>query len=127
MLASCAIVTDGEGKYLMHKRDKEPDKDSWELFATYVQPGETIIQSVERRLKEDGDIQDKNIKSIQYSGKYYDAPNRHPGSYCIPLLFTAYIENREYKEGTQWFTKDELAKLKMALDNKKMLQDIGII
>lgn len=127
MLASCAIATDGNGNYLMRKRDKEPDKDNWELFATYVQPGETVIQSVERRLREDGDIQDKNIKSIQYSGKYYDAPNRHPGAYCIPLLFTARIENKEYKEGTQWFAKDELSKLEMALDNKKMLQDAGVM
>lgn len=127
MLASCAIATDGNGNYLLRKRDKEPDKDNWELFATYVQPGETIIQSVERRLREDGDIQDKNIKSIQYTGKYYDAPNRHPGTYCTPLSFRVHIENKEYKEGTQWFAKDELPKLEMAFDNKKMLQDAGAI
>ena len=64
----------------------------------------------------------------KYSGKYYDIPGRHPWrAYCVPLLFIAQIENRDYKEGTRWFTKDELSKLEMALDTKKMLQDMGIV
>jgi hypothetical protein len=66
----------------------------------------------------------ENKQYIQFTGKYYYDPHRHPGSFCIPLLFLVKVPDdvklntdREFK----WFTKEEINNFETTLDNKQMI------
>lgn len=127
MLAVAVVVLDGDNNILLHPRDKEPDQGKWQYVAGYVQPGERLKDTAQRKLKEKLNITE--LDSIEFTGKYYDDLNRHPGTYCIPLLFIARVqrENVSTPEPAQWFTPEEAAELDLALDNKKILADLQLI
>ncbi len=127
MLAVAVIVLDEDNNILLHPRDKEPDQGKWQYVAGYVQPGELLKDTAVRKLKEKLNITE--VDSLEFTGKYYDDLNRHPGTYCIPLLFIARVrqENVSAPESAKWFTPQEVSKLDLALDNKEILIDLKLI
>ena len=124
MLAVAAVVMNKEGKILLHRRAKDPDKGKWQLFATYVKPGERLVDSVKRRLKEDGGI--NSVKSINFTGLYYDNLDRHPGTFCIPFVFKSIIDTNTATKMDEcaWFSTAEAVKLDLALDDNQVLRDV---
>lgn len=123
MLAVAAIVVDGGDSILLHRYDKKGEAGGWQLFATYVRPGEKLVDAVRRRLKEDAGI-DAPI-SIDFTGRYYDEPGRHPGTYCIPFIFKVVVERgAKVGSGCQWFSRADLQQLPLALDNRQILRDV---
>ena len=127
ILAVAAIVIDETGNILLRKRTKEPDQGKWEYIAGYVKPGERLEDTVRRKLKEKVGITE--VQSIEFTGKYYDDPNRHPGTYCIPLVFIVRVQqnNVTIAPDTRWFSPTEARELEMALDNKQILQDLDLV
>ena len=124
ILAVAAVVMDENGSILLRRREKDPGKGTWELFAGYVEPGERLKDAVRRRLREKGGI--TNVSSTEFSGNYYDDPARHPGVPCIPLAFKVKMMNAEVaaNETMKWFSPAEVASSELALDNKKIIQDV---
>lgn len=127
LLAVTVICLNEDGDLLLRQRSKELDTGKWELLGTHVKPGERIEEAVRRVVKEKANIQE--ILSVEFTGHYYDDPNRHPGQYCIPLTFKIITPNAKLKEvkNASWFEKQYLPDLEYALDNKQMLLDAGII
>ncbi len=126
ILAVSAIVTNPEGKVLLRKRSKDPDAGTWELIAGYVQPGERLEEAVRRRLREKAGI--SSADSVEFTGHYYDDPDRHPGQPCIPLTFRVQTSEPGGGEGNevQWFDPSEIDGLEIALDNRQTIRDAGI-
>lgn len=123
MLAIAAVVFDEKQRILLNKRDKDPDKGRWQLFATYVRPGERLTEAVRRRLRENAGISD--IASIEFTGLYSDEPGRHEGTCCIPFIFKAFVDgNTPIAAGCEWFDADKVQDLEMALDNKETLRKV---
>jgi ADP-ribose pyrophosphatase YjhB (NUDIX family) len=126
LLAVDVVVHDGGGNILLHQRSKEPDAGKWELFASYPYLSERPLEKAVRRiLKEKAGIE--KVASIEFSGKFYDDPNRHVGASCIPLVFVAVVnQDAPAKEGTKWFSTSAIGDLPMALDNKQILRDLTL-
>lgn len=126
ILAVSAIVTNPEGKVLLRRRTKEPDAGKWELIAGYVQPGERLEEAVRRRLREKAGI--GSVDSVEFTGHYYDDPDRHPGKHCIPLAFVVRASEPGGGEGNEvrWFERKELGDVEIALDNKQAIRDAKI-
>lgn len=123
ILAIQAIVQEAQGRVLLKKREKEPDQGKWELVAGYVKPGERLVETVQRKIFEELNI--KSVQNIEFTGQYYDDPNRHPGTNCIPLVFAVKINSHDVSisEEVKWFNQGEIENLEIALDNKQSLQD----
>jgi ADP-ribose pyrophosphatase YjhB (NUDIX family) len=126
ILAVTMICLNEDGDLLLKKRNKDPDNGKWELIGGHVTPGERLEEAVRRILKDKVNIVD--ILSIQFTGHYYDDPDRHPGQLCIPLTFKVITPNENLKEvkNASWFEKQYLVDLEYALDNRQMLVDAGI-
>jgi ADP-ribose pyrophosphatase YjhB (NUDIX family) len=127
MLAVAIVAQNEDGDVLLRQRTKEPDNGTWQLVAGYVNQDETVIQSVKRLLKEKTNI--TNILDITFTGRYYDAIDRHPGQRCVPLLFKVLVSNSEMKniKNSSWFNREDMQKMTFALDNGQMLKDEGLL
>lgn len=123
ILAIQAIIINEENQILLKLREKDPDNGKWELIAGYLKPGERLKETVARKIKEDADIE--NYESIEFTGKYYDDPNRHPRKICIPLSFIVKVKKESVAttENLKWFTKEEIENMELALDNKTSITD----
>lgn len=126
ILAVAVIVLDEAGNILLRKRDKEPDQGKWQYVAGYIEPGERLVEAVQRKLQEKMNITKTN--SIEFTGKYYDEPNRHPGTYCIPFVFIARVQREQVTipSNASWFSSKETRELDLALDNKQILRDLKL-
>ncbi len=127
ILAVQPVVMDEAGRVLLRPRKKQPDQGKWEVFGGYLEPEDvTLINAVKRELKEKAGITETG--EIKFTGKYYDDPNRHPGLLCIPLVFTVKVKADVVRAPeTKWFTPNELPALDFALDNRRTLEDLGLI
>ncbi|MDA3855842.1 MAG: NUDIX hydrolase [Candidatus Woesearchaeota archaeon] len=123
ILAVDAIITNEEDEILLKIRTKEPDKRKWEIIAGYVHPEETLndalIRVTERK------IGTKELKNIEFTGKYYDKIGRHINKNSISLIFTANLKKNQIIEDStiKWFSKTVIPSLDLALDNKQVLED----
>ncbi len=126
-LAVTIICINEDGDLLLKNRTKEPDKGKWELIGGHVKTGERLIEAVQRILQDKVNIHE--TLSIEFTGHYYDDPNRHPGNPCLPLTFKVRTPNAHLKEikNASWFEPKLLSELEYALDDKQMLLDIGIL
>lgn len=82
-----ALVTDGDGKLLLVKRLREPNKGMWDLPGGFIDIGESIEQTVVRELKEElnlsvGDLAYFRSAAAQYE---YDGVNYQ----ALDIVFTA--------------------------------------
>ena len=123
LLAVSVVVTDSDGRVLLDRRDKEPDAGKWQLFASYPRLDELPLTNAAERILREAGIHE--VESITFSGKFYDAPDRHPGKYCVPLVFIARVREAPVTLTQRWFTRDELKDLPLALDNEQTLTDLG--
>jgi ADP-ribose pyrophosphatase YjhB (NUDIX family) len=129
VLAIQAIILNENNQVLLAKRNQELDFGKWELIAGYWTQGERLEETVKRHIIEKAGIQ--NYESIEFTGKYYDDPSRHPGKYCIPFVFKVIVKD-DVKFGVEdrelrWFDLSEIKDLEMALDNKRSLEDLGLL
>lgn len=85
-----------------------------------------LTAAAQRILEEKAGITEQ--ATIEFTGRYYDAPGRHPGKACVPFIFKAMLtEPFQETEDVRWFTAAELAAVPIALDNKKTLSDLGLL
>lgn len=128
ILAVAGIILNERGEVLLTWREDEPAKNTWQVTAGFVKPGERMTEAMARQLAEKVGITE--IKSIEFTGKFYDDPKRNPDRICLPLLFKVYVGNDvqiNTSSRYQWFEPKNIETLEMAFDNKQMLKDAGII
>jgi len=124
ILAVGAVIFDQDNNILLHQNKDSFQEEVWEIFATYVRPGEKLEEALKRKIKEESGLD--SFQEIVFTGKYYDDPKRHPEKTCIPFIFKVKVEgdNLEIKKDCAWFKIEDLTKLKFALDNQKIINDI---
>lgn len=122
MLAIAVVVRNASGDILLRKRQNDPDKGSWEIFAGYPYSDELPLgKAVARILREKAGITE--FSDLKSTGKFYDTPDRHMGNVCVPIVFTVIAESFT-NENAQWFKRDEIEGLPMAFDNRGMINDV---
>jgi len=122
------VAINKEGKLVMHKRNKNPQRGWWALLAGYVGWNETLEEAIKREVKEEVGLKVGNLKFL----KVYSNPDRDlDGRQNIAHVFVGEVtgelkidavEVREIKA----FDWDDLPE-KIAFDHRKMIEDyIGV-
>ena len=125
------IILDDDGRILLVRRPRNAKvfPGMWGLISGMIESSETVEEALKREAKEEIGV---NVEIVKYTGRYYDAKNRHPTKtvICLPHLTKIVSGNPIPKEqGTEvkWFSKEEIRKMNLAYDHKKMLIDEDLI
>jgi len=123
-----AIIVYPNDRIVLIKRGNPPFKDSWALPGGFVDYGETVEQACIREVKEECSI---DVEITGLHGVYSD-PNRDPRGHTVSVIFNAKYMSGELKGSddareARLFGRDELSKIVLAFDHRKVLTDAGWI
>ncbi|MHA1593836.1 MAG: NUDIX domain-containing protein [Candidatus Baldrarchaeia archaeon] len=123
-----AIIRLEDGRIVLIKRKNPPFEGWWALPGGIVEYGERVEDAVKREAWEETGI---DIKIEKLVGIYSD-PNRDPRGHFISICYLCSGRSEQMRAATDAaevaaFHPDEIKKLKLAFDHRKMLKDAGII
>lgn len=108
---NAAILENSQGQILLVKRKIEPQKGMLDLPGGFVEPGETVEESIKRELKEEIGVE---VGDLEYFGSFTGDDYKYQGVlYCtLDTVFRGKIEE-EVKAGSDaeeiiFFNKDEI-------------------
>lgn len=127
------IIVDDEGRILLIRRSEQEKNfpGMWALVSGKIEWGGTVQEALKREAAEKVGV---DVDIIRFTGRYYDAHNRHPTKtmICLPHICkiksgTPRANDPEEVADVRWFAPKEIQKLDMAYDHKQILQDEGLI
>jgi ADP-ribose pyrophosphatase YjhB (NUDIX family) len=110
-LAVVFQVRDGRLQVLLWQRAKEPYAGDWSLPGGYLEPGETLEDSIRKHLAGKVDVQ--GLSHLEQLETRSD-PDRHPREWQLATAYLGVIPlgvDPELPEDTNWHPVDELPKL----------------
>ena len=127
------IIINEKGEILLGKRSEQeknfPGK--WNLVSGMMEWGETVEEALKREAMEEIGVE---VEVVKFTGRYYDAKDRHPTKTCIALPHLCKIVSGEPRVvdpeeivEVKWFKPEEIREMELAYDHKKMLEDEGLI
>ncbi len=108
---------------LLVQRKNPPFQNMWALPGGFVDEGEDLLKAAQRELKEETNIDVKNLQQIGAYGK----PDRDPRQHTVSVAFWSVVDqNANGRAGDdaamiEWFNIDELPKL--AFDHDLIIKD----
>jgi len=111
-----------EGKILLIKRGKNPEKGKWAIPGGYIERDETVEEACLREVLEETGIVGKVVSLMGV----YSSPQRHP-SQTIALLYVVEMAGGTEKSGddamdVRWFSTTDLPS-SLAFDHKVMIEE----
>lgn len=125
--ANGVIIENNHEDILLTKRKFEPSKGLWDIPGGFIQPNESVDESIEREIKEELGVEIEGIKLLgTYTDRYlYQGIN----IYTLIVVVTAKIRNGEIKcaddvSEYKFFSKEQLLDQKFSFKYvKEALQD----
>lgn len=116
-------VIEKDGKILLAKRNHEPFKDYWCIPGGHIEFGEDPENAVIREVKEEVGL-DIKPRFLGYVNEYYGDLDWH----AVALMFYSKAEgeiqqNKEEIKEIKWFDKEEILKMDLAFEHKKVIKD----
>lgn len=131
-VGSSNIFVDEQRRLLLMKRSDNGNifPGYWGLIGGFVDAGETPQEAAVREAKEEVGVE---IEVLKFVGRYYNTP--HPNyknviglpHYSKIISGTPHPAQREECSDVRWFSPEELKKMELAYDHKKILEDEGLI
>lgn len=110
-LAVVFQVRDGKLQVLLWQRAKEPFAGDWSLPGGYLDPGETLEDSIRKHLAEKVDVQElSHLEQLEVRS----APDRHPGEWQLATAYLGVVPlgvDPALPEDTTWHPVDALPEL----------------
>ena len=110
-LAAVFQVRDGRLQVLLWQRAKEPYAGDWSLPGGYLDPGETLEDSIRKHLAEKVDVQE--VSHLEQLETLSD-PDRHPREWQLATAYLGIVPlgvDPELPDDTSWHPVDELPEL----------------
>lgn len=107
-----AFVRDGEGRYLVLRRAKEPFAGAWDLPGGFVEAGETPAQAIRRELREETGLEIEIERVLgAFTGQYGDE-----GRWTVDIGYEARLTGGDFrldaeKSAAAWLALDALPRL----------------
>jgi 8-oxo-dGTP diphosphatase len=111
-------VRDGRLQVLLWQRAKEPFAGDWSLPGGYLEPGETLEDSIRKHLA--GKVDVRGLSHLEQLETRSD-PDRHPREWQLATAYLGIVPlgvDPELPEDTNWHPVDELPKL--AFDHREI-------
>jgi len=109
-----------EGRIVLIKRKNPPF--GWAIPGGFVDEGETVEEAVIREMKEETNLELKNLKQFHV----YSDPNRDPRGHTVSVVFTADGVGKPHASDDakeiKLFNPDNIPD-KLAFDHRKILTD----
>lgn len=102
-------------KVFLHKREKEPFKEKYELPGGLLKENETAEGTLKRKIKEIINIEDIFFQQFFT----FTEPKRDPRIRTASIGFIALINNKKIKDFSNWHNYESLKEL--AFDHKKII------
>lgn len=127
------IIQNEKGQILLIQRSatSKTYPNHWGLIGGWVEWDETLADALIREAKEEIGV---DVEIIKPTGKFYDAPGRHPTKTCVCVPHFSKIvkgdptaNQPEEVQKVKWFSPEEIKDLEMAYDHKQMLSDANLI
>ncbi len=111
-----------DNKVLLIKRGTQPDRGFWAVPGGYVNWNESVEDSVRREVKEETNLDVKQLKLIGV----YSSPKRHPKQ-LINITYLVGVSDGRLKHGddaldAKWVKLEDLPD-KLALDHREIIED----
>ncbi len=107
-LAVVFQVRDGRLQVLLWQRAKDPYAGEWSLPGGYLEPGETLEDSIRKHLAGKVDVQElSHLEQLEIRSD----PDRHPGEWQLATAYLGVVPlgvDPELPEDTTWHPVDEL-------------------
>lgn len=126
LISAIFTVDNGVTKVLLIKRKNEPFKDHWALVGGALYNNETLIEGMEREIKEKTGITDVDL----YFSNIFDDPKRSMLMRMVAFVYIGIIDKNKVKLLTQtlktsdssWFLIDDIPKL--AYDHNQIIMQV---
>ncbi len=120
-----AVIPTNDGKLILIKRKNPPP--GWALPGGFVDLGETVEAACKREAKEETSL---DVEIERLIGVYSD-PKRDPRGHTASVVFLCKIisgsmEAEDDAAGIAAFSKEEVEKLQIAFDHRKIIADSGV-
>jgi ADP-ribose pyrophosphatase YjhB (NUDIX family) len=118
-LAVVLQVRDGFLQVLLWQRARDPFKDAWSLPGGYLEPGETLEESIRRQLAEKVDV--RELSHLEQLATLSD-PERSPQEWQLATAYLGLVPSDldpELPEDTHWHPVDRLPHL--AFDHEQIV------
>ncbi len=116
-----AIIED-KGKILLIKRNREPFKDYWGLPGGHIDGEETTEHAIIREVKEETNL-DFKPKFFTNAEESFEEIKWHAFVFFFKGKFKGKIRLSKEHTGFGWFTKDQIKRMDLAFNHKKVLDE----
>jgi 8-oxo-dGTP diphosphatase len=117
-LAVVFQVRSGKLQVLLWERAKEPDAGAWSLPGGYLEPGETLEQSIRKHLAEKVDVRQlSHLEQLDTRSE----PDRQPREWQLATAYLGVVRlgvDPALPEDTDWYPVDRLPRL--AFDHREI-------
>lgn len=95
----------------------------WEFPGGKVEPGETIIECLQRELREELSVEIGEIDKMEFQTAHYDDGGLFEVAYCFVSKFHGDPANNVFEQ-IRWVTLEELRMLDILEGNKMFVQQL---
>ncbi len=118
-LAAVLRVRGSDAQTLLWQRAREPEAGAWALPGGYLEPGETLEESIRRHLAAKVDV--RELSHLEQLGTWSD-PARHPGERQLATAYLGLVPadvDPAVPDDTTWHPVDRLPR--MAFDHAEIV------
>lgn len=95
----------------------------WEFPGGKVEPGETLVECLQRELREELSIEIEGIKKIEFQTAHYDDGGTFEVAYCFVSTFHGDPTNNVFEQ-IRWVTLEELRVLDILEGNRTFIRQL---
>jgi len=125
-LTADAVILDPALGVVLIRRGHPPFAGTWALPGGFVEIGESCAAACQREAHEETGL---DVDVVALIGVYSD-PNRDPRGHTCSTVFLCKVSGGTLRAGddardVRWFP--DLARVRLAFDHAKVLQDVGLL